>query len=84
MELESAMERRDLEVDMVSNLELKVSSTVICVALLSALGNPQILSYLSDSLLGLLDLSRAKEHSLSYLRPHQRGSALPPVQGLKW
>jgi hypothetical protein len=79
MKLESAMERRDLEIDMVSNLELEVSPMVICVALLSALGNPQILSYLSDSLLGLLDLSRAEEHSLSYLGPHQRGYALPPV-----
>jgi hypothetical protein len=79
MKLESATERRDLEVDMISNLELEVSSTVICIALLSALGNPQIFSHLSYSLLGLLDLSRAKEHSLSYLGPHQRGSALPPV-----
>jgi hypothetical protein len=79
MKLKSATERRDLEIDMVSNLELEVSPTVICIALLSALGNPQILSYLSDSLLVLLDLSRAKEHSLSYLGPHQRGSALPPV-----
>jgi hypothetical protein len=79
MELESAIERRDLEVDMVSNLELKVSPTVICIALLSALGNSQIFSHLSYSPLGLLDLSRTKEHSLSYLRPHQRGFALPPV-----
>jgi hypothetical protein len=79
MEPEGATERRDLEIDMVSNLELEVSPMVICIALLLALGNPQILSYMSDSLLGLLDLSRAKEHSLSYLGPHQRGSALPPV-----
>jgi hypothetical protein len=79
MKLESATERRDLEIDMVSKPELKVSLKVICIALLSALGNPQILSYLSDSLLSLLDLSRAEEHSLSYLRPHQWGSALPHV-----
>jgi hypothetical protein len=79
MEPEGAAERRDIEIDMVSNLELEVSPTVICIALLSALGNPQIFSHLSYSLLDLLDLSRAKEHSLSYLRPHQWGSALPPV-----
>jgi hypothetical protein len=79
MELESAIERRDLEVDMVSNLELEISPMVIYIALLSALGNSQIFSHLSYSLLGLLDLSRAKKHSLSYLGPHQWGSALPPV-----
>jgi hypothetical protein len=79
MKPKSAMEWQDLEIDMVSNLKLEVSPTVICIGLLSALGNPQILTYLSDSLLGPLDLSRAKEHSLSYLRPHQWGSALPPV-----
>jgi hypothetical protein len=64
---------------MVSNLELEVSPMVIYIALLSALGNPQIFSHLRYSILGLLDLSRAEEHSLSYLRPHQQGSALPPV-----
>jgi hypothetical protein len=79
MEPEGATERRDLEIDMVSNLELEVSPTVTCIALLSALGNPQFFLHLSYSLLGLLDLSRAEEHSLSYLGPHQQGSALPPV-----
>jgi hypothetical protein len=79
MEPEGAVERRDLEIDMVSNLELEVSPTVIYIALLSALGNPQIFLHLSYSLLSLLDLSKAKEHSLSYLGPHQQGSALPPI-----
>jgi hypothetical protein len=79
MKPKSATERRDLEVDMVSNPELEVSSTVIYIALLSALGNPQIFSHLGYSLLGLLDLSRAEEHLLSYLGPHQRGPALPPI-----
>jgi hypothetical protein len=79
MKSESATERRDLEVDMVSNLELEVSPMVICIAFLSALCDPQIFSHLSYSLFGLFDLSRAKEHSLSYLGPHQQGSALPPV-----
>jgi hypothetical protein len=79
MKPESATERRDLEVDMVSNLELEVSLTVIYIAFLSALCDPHIFSHLSYSLFGLFDLSRAEEHSLTYLRPHQRGSALPPV-----
>jgi hypothetical protein len=84
MEPEGATERRDLEIDMVSNLELEVSPMVICIALLLALGNPQIFLHLSYPLLGLLDLSRAKEHLLTYFGPHQWGSAFPPVQGLKW
>ena len=74
----------DFEVDIVPNLELKVSSPVIYVTLLLALSNPQILSHFGDSFLGILDLCRAKERSLPYSRPHQRGPTLPLIQGLKW
>jgi hypothetical protein len=40
MEPKGATERRDLEIDMVSNLELEVPLTVICVAFLLALFDP--------------------------------------------
>jgi hypothetical protein len=67
MEPEGATERRDLEIDIVSDLELEVPPTVICVAVLSTLCDPQILSHLSYSLFGLFDLSRAEECSLTNL-----------------
>jgi hypothetical protein len=61
MESSSALERRNFEIDIVSNFELEVSLTIICVTLLSALGNPQILSHLGDSFFGILDFCGAKE-----------------------
>jgi hypothetical protein len=66
MEPNGASEWGDFEVDIVPNFELKVSSPIICVTLLSALSNSQILSHLGDSF-GILDLCRAKERSLSHL-----------------
>jgi hypothetical protein len=67
MELEGATERQYLEIDMVSNLELKGPPTVVYVAFLSALCDPQIFSHLSYSVFSLFDLSRAKECSLTNL-----------------
>jgi hypothetical protein len=67
MEPEGATEWRDLEIDMVSNLELEVPPTVICIAFLSTLCDPQVFSHLSYSLFGLFDLSRAEECSLTNL-----------------
>jgi hypothetical protein len=67
MESNSASEWRDFEIDIVPNLKLEVSPTVICVTLLSALGNPQLLSHLDDSFLGIFDFCGAKECSLSHL-----------------
>ena len=66
MEPDGASEWGDFEVDIVPNFELKVSSPVICVTLLSSLGNSQILSHLGDSFFGILDLCGAKEQSLSH------------------
>jgi hypothetical protein len=51
----------DFEIDIVPNLKLEVSPTVICITLLSALGNPQVLSYLSYSFFGIFDLCGTKE-----------------------
>ena len=65
MEPDGASELGDFEVDIIPNFELKVSSPFICVPLLSALSNSQILSYFGDSF-GILDLCGAKEQSLSY------------------
>ena len=61
MEPDGASKWRDFEINIVPNFELKVSSPFICVTLLSTLSNSQILSHLSDSFLGILDLCRAKE-----------------------
>ena len=65
MEPDGASEWGDFELDLVPNFELNVSSPVICVTILSTLGNSQILSYFGDSF-GILDLCGAKEQSLSY------------------
>jgi hypothetical protein len=51
----------DFEIDIVRNLKLEVSPMVICVALLSALDDPQVFSHLGDSFFGIFDLCRAKE-----------------------
>jgi hypothetical protein len=40
MKSDGASEWRDLEIDIVPNLKLEVSPTVICITLLSTLGNP--------------------------------------------
>ena len=61
MKPDGASEWGDFEVDKVPNFELKVSLPFVCVTLLSALGNSQILSHLGDSFFGLLDLCGAKE-----------------------
>jgi hypothetical protein len=58
---DGASEWADLEIDMVPNLKLEVSSMVICITLLSALGNPQVFSHLGDSFFGIFDLCGAKE-----------------------
>jgi hypothetical protein len=61
MKSDGASEWGDLEIDIVPNLKLKVSTTVICVTLLSALNNPQVFSHLGDSFFGIFDLCGAKE-----------------------
>jgi hypothetical protein len=61
MKPDGASECGDLEVDIVTNLELEISMPIICVTLLSALSNSQALSHLCNSFFGLLDLYRAKE-----------------------
>jgi hypothetical protein len=61
MESDGASEWGDLEIDIVPNLELEVSPMIICITLLSALGDPQILSHLGNPFFGIFDLGRAKE-----------------------
>jgi hypothetical protein len=57
VESDGATEWGDIDIYIVPNFELEISLSVVCVALLSVLGNPQILSHLGDSFLGILDLS---------------------------
>jgi hypothetical protein len=61
MKSDGASEWGNLEIDIVPNLKLEVSLTVICITLLSALGNPQVFSHLGDSFFGIFDLCGAKE-----------------------
>jgi hypothetical protein len=61
MKSDGASEWGDLEIDIVPNLKLEVSMTVICVTLLSALSNPQVFPHLGDSFFGIFDLCGAKE-----------------------
>jgi hypothetical protein len=61
MEPDGASEWGDFEVDIVPNFELKISTPVIYVTLLTAFSNSQILSHLGDSFFGILDLCEAKE-----------------------
>jgi hypothetical protein len=61
MKFDGALEWGDFEIDIVPNLKLEVSLMIIYVALLSALGNPQVLSHLGDSVFGIFDLCGAKE-----------------------
>jgi hypothetical protein len=61
MKFDGASEWGNFEIDIVPNLKLKVSPTVICVTLLSALGNPQVLSHLGDSFFGIFDFCEAEE-----------------------
>jgi hypothetical protein len=58
---DGASEWGNFEIDIVPNLKLEVSPTVICITLLSALGNPQVFSHLGDSFFGIFDLCGAKE-----------------------
>jgi hypothetical protein len=61
MKFDGASEWGNFEIDIVPNLKLKVSPTVICITLLSALGNPQVFSHLGDSFFDIFDLCEAKE-----------------------
>jgi hypothetical protein len=61
MKSDGTSEWGDIEIDIVPNLKLDVSPTVICVTLLSALGNPLVFSHLCDSFFGIFDLCGAKE-----------------------
>jgi hypothetical protein len=61
MKSDGASEWGNSEIDIVPDLKLKVSPMVICVTLLSALGNPQVFSHLCDSFFGIFDLCGAKE-----------------------
>jgi hypothetical protein len=61
MKSDGATEWGDFEIDIVLDLKLEVSSTVICVTLLLALGNPQVFSHLGNSIFGMFDLCVAKE-----------------------
>jgi hypothetical protein len=61
MKSDGTSEWGDFEIDIVPNLKLEVSLTIIYVALLSALGDPQVFSHLSDSFFGIFDFCGAKE-----------------------
>jgi hypothetical protein len=61
MKSDGTSEWGDLEIDIVPNLKLEVSPTIICITLLSALGNPQVLLYLGYSFFGIFDLCGTKE-----------------------
>jgi hypothetical protein len=61
MKYDSASEWGYFEIDIVPDLKLEVSPTVICVTLLSALGNPQVFLHLGNSLFDIFDLCGAKE-----------------------
>jgi hypothetical protein len=61
MKSDGTSEWGDFEIDIVPDLKLEVSPTVICITLLSALGNPQVLSYLGYSFFSIFDLCGTKE-----------------------
>jgi hypothetical protein len=61
MKSDGASEWRDFEIDIVPNLKLEVSPTIICITLLSALGNPQVLLHLGDSFFNIFDFCGAEE-----------------------
>jgi hypothetical protein len=61
MKFDGALEWGDLQIDIVPNLKLEISPTVICITLLSALSNPQVFSHLGNSFFGIFDLCGAKE-----------------------
>jgi hypothetical protein len=61
MKSDGASEWGNLEIDIVPNLKLEISLTVIYITLLSALGNPHVFSHLGDSFFSIFDLCRAKE-----------------------
>jgi hypothetical protein len=61
MKSNGASEWGDFEIDMVPNLKLEVSPTVIYITLLSALGNLQVFSHLGNSFFDIFDLRGAKE-----------------------
>jgi hypothetical protein len=61
MKSDGTLEWGDFEIDIVPNLKLEVSPTIICITLLSALGNPQVFSHLGNSFFGIFDLCGTKE-----------------------
>jgi hypothetical protein len=68
---------------MITHRKGQVPTTHICIALLTSLSDPQVLSHLLYQLFCLLNNIQTKYLPLANLIPIQWSSALPTVQGLK-
>jgi hypothetical protein len=65
MESDGASKWGYFKIDKVPNFKLKISTSLVSIALVVALGNSQVLPDLIYLFFGILDLSGAKERSFS-------------------
>jgi hypothetical protein len=83
LETTSALERRDLEIDMIAHLEMEFTAAMIGIGLLTRLSNVKIFTNNLDLVLGILHQIRAKERPFPRFGPIDRSPTLSSIEGFK-
>jgi hypothetical protein len=79
----SALERRDLEIDMIAHLEVEYTVAMIGISLLSRLSNAKILMNNFDLVLSILHQIQAKERPFLGFGPIDRSPTPSSIEGFK-
>src|SRR6185312_13220053 len=79
----SALKWRNLEINIITDLEMEFSATTISISLLTRLSNAKILTNNPDLLLGIFHQIWTKERSFSRFGPIDRSSAPSSIESFK-
>src|SRR6185312_9899961 len=80
----SALKWRNLEIDIITNLEMEFSATAISITLLTRLSNAKILTDNSDLILSIFYQIWTKEMSFSRFGLVDRSSTPSSIESFKW
>ena len=80
---DSALERRDLEIDIIAHLEMEFMAATIGVSLLTRLSNTKILMNNLDLVFGILHQIWTKERPFPRLGPIDRSPTPSSIEGFK-
>ena len=79
----SALERRDLEIDIIAHLEVEFTVATIGISLLMRLSNAKVLTNNFHLLFGILHQIRAKERPFPGFGPIDGGPTSSSIEGFK-